>query len=59
MLNGRVRNGNGCDHSGMFTGKFGGTELRLCRVSVSGDELREFLWHGAKEEEQCGQAFGC
>jgi hypothetical protein len=54
MLNGRVRNGNGWDHPGMLTEK-------APRVSIKA-AVEVALCHEPKkdrEQDQCGEAFGC
>ena len=59
MLNGRVRNGNGCDHPGMLTGSLEPpvTEAYINKVTV---ELR--LANSQEErdggKDQCGEAIG-
>ena len=83
MLNGRVRNGNGCDHPGMLTEKavsyrpsasavasvsFGERTrsalavYQLAAVGVAFGSLRSLHGSGrgwGREEDQCGEAFGC
>ena len=53
VLNGRVRNGNGCDHLGMITGK--SPEYQCNLGSTKSDESRR----DERENEQCGQTFDC
>ena len=58
LLNGRVRNGNGCFQQGKVTGKFGQpvvSELRNDHGSLQTVTLKP----RPEEREQCGQAIGC
>ena len=60
MLNGRVRNGNGCGHPGMLTGSF--VNIKMVAVELQYDLSRspqERSGFGGQEEDQCGEAVGC
>src|SRR4051794_790213 len=55
MLNGRVRNGNGCDHPGVVTGNIRKWSGRV--VVLSCEPASRVRGRGAWG--QCGQAIGC
>src|SRR5262245_34673373 len=58
MLNGRVRNGNGCDHPGMLTGIRVQKSTMYQRVAVE-EAIEDLNGRRARGEDQCGEAIGC
>jgi hypothetical protein len=58
LLNGRVRNGNGCFQQGVVTGKFGQLVISELRT-ITRALLTVAMKQRSEEREQCGQAFGC